>query len=300
MAVIIQKNDPLSAAAQTLGGIAQQRTMQQELQRQAAQQQLENAFRQQQLSMEQSNADRDYKLQKGQADSSMRARGVDPDTGKPFVLPKELTQLRPNNKGKGGIPSALDEAQHLGAVAAWYDTQGAYDVANSFRAQAASKIQEYKDQQTVANQAAQLAERIRHDKSLEGAAATRAAAEIERVQVELQHNEITAAQGQQRIQIALQNAQQEHNDRIRGQDLEHQDRVRGQDQTQQRAMAAAGRLAQAQLAKQNVNPPTDDPHFFDVYNHFVTNPQDRDAMLQDPKMPASTKAYLQRIQTLLP
>jgi hypothetical protein len=65
--------------------------------------------------------------------------------------------------------------------------------------------------------------------------------------------------------------------------------------------ATAVRSAQGQLKTMfGIDPPSDDPHFDEVLAHFAGNPADRDHMLQDPKMPQSTKQYLMRIRNMIP
>lgn len=93
----------------------------------------------------------------------------------------------------------------------------------------------------------------------------------------------------------------EHGDHVagqavtkRGQDLAHQDRVSGQDrQTAARIATAITTLRRTPGAPPV---PTDDPHFDAALKAFATaSPAERDASLADPRIPASTKRYLQAI-----
>jgi hypothetical protein len=63
------------------------------------------------------------------ADAAQRNKGIDPATGKPFLLPPALSQVAPGNKGK-----AATDAQtlaHLYAYANWLTQNGQTDLAAS-------------------------------------------------------------------------------------------------------------------------------------------------------------------------
>lgn len=64
---------------------------------------------------------------KYQANSALRGQGIDPATGKPFVLPPALTRVLP--PGLNRQPTSTDYASHENALAQFYTSVGASDLA---------------------------------------------------------------------------------------------------------------------------------------------------------------------------
>ncbi len=78
-------------------------------------------------------------MQRRQFSIDQRQAGLD-ENGQPLpapVLPKQLTQIVPLNKGRGGAPSAQDNASHDLALADYYDAHGRPDLAKQRRDTAA-------------------------------------------------------------------------------------------------------------------------------------------------------------------
>jgi hypothetical protein len=112
----------LTALAAAYGGWGQgrqQRTQNQQEQERLNQQQ---AYQNAELTLDQQRAQREQ-------DIYTRNRGIDPATGKPFVLPLPLTQARPNNKGKGGPATDQETLTLLYAQANHYYQTGQTDLA---------------------------------------------------------------------------------------------------------------------------------------------------------------------------
>lgn len=86
-------------------------------------------YQQEQLKQNQEYAD----MAKQQWDYQKRAyqqnQGINPDTGQPYQMPSELTQIRPNNAGRGGPATPEEMLAHYMKVAQWYRQTGQTDAA---------------------------------------------------------------------------------------------------------------------------------------------------------------------------
>jgi hypothetical protein len=83
-------------------------------------------------------------------DTASRARGVDPATGKPFILPQALTQVVPGNKGKPA--TTQDQYNHFSAVARWAYSNGYTDMGDYASGQAKDLLNEMTRAQAEAAQ----------------------------------------------------------------------------------------------------------------------------------------------------
>lgn len=93
------------------------------------QQRFQDQEEQQKVAQGQSYLDLDKQKQQLAVDAYTRNRGLDPATNKPFLLPPNLAQVVPNNKGKAATdPQTL---AHLYALANWYTQNGQTDLAAS-------------------------------------------------------------------------------------------------------------------------------------------------------------------------
>ncbi|HEV7180146.1 MAG TPA: hypothetical protein VIG51_03935 [Candidatus Baltobacteraceae bacterium] len=265
--------NPAQAAADAYSGYAQQK--QQNALEQAARQ-----FQLQQAAQAQQNTNRDFALKKQQAD-----------------LTQQNTQFEQARESAADVLAVkheaaveLHQAQQDALASAKLQLQ-----ADNDRAQYALKVRQI-DQQFklgVAKIASAKTVAEIHASATLGAAQIHAAATIEAAGIHASATE----RGQDLT----------HGDRVRsqnllkrGQDLIHQDRIGSSTRAQEKAIASDVRLGMAALKAKGLDVPQDDPHFNDVLLHFSHNPKDRAAMLSDPSMPASTKAYLQALQPLVP
>jgi hypothetical protein len=82
-----------------------------------------------------------------QQEDRQRNMGIDPATGKPFVMPQSLTQIRPNNAGKGGPASLQDLYNHYSSLAQYYTKNGQTDLAAFAGSQAAETARQLAAQQ---------------------------------------------------------------------------------------------------------------------------------------------------------
>ncbi len=143
---------------------------------------------------------------KHESDLTDRKSGIDPTTGKPFVLPQNLTQVAPNNHGAKATPDQL--IAHLHGLSQFYASQGDFNAANEYRSQIADVYNQQKAQQAIAMQIATLRERVRHDSALESTARARVDAELARVQIAAQRGQIAATRAQYEIGNIMSRAQQ--------------------------------------------------------------------------------------------
>lgn len=128
-----------TAALSYLSGVgrAKQTAADQTLRSREVEQQHED--RQQQLDQQKQEFDETHsynqaqlEMQRSKFAMDTRASGIDPNTGQPLpppVLPKQLTQIVPLNKGRGGAPGPQDNANHDLALADYYDSIGRPDLA---------------------------------------------------------------------------------------------------------------------------------------------------------------------------
>ncbi len=112
--------------------------------------------------------------QKAAHDARMRARGIDPTTGKPFLLPKPLQQIVPGNKGVAMIDPTTGKPYvggaspdqvlaHEEALARYYASTGQMPLANVEQNQVKETLQEEIQKELRAEQMAALNNRIQYE-----------------------------------------------------------------------------------------------------------------------------------------
>ena len=131
----------LTALLGAYGGYGQGR--QQRTQNQQEQERLnqDQAYREAELSIEEQRAKREQ-------DTYTRSTGIDPATGKPFVMPASLNRIVPGNVGPNYKPTLEDTYRHQ---MLWYSTlqgQGRADEAAGWLAQAQETARQMNAQQS--------------------------------------------------------------------------------------------------------------------------------------------------------
>lgn len=132
----------------------------------------QNDAQRRKLEAEQTSAE--AATQKAAHEARLRARGIDPTTGKPFLLPKPLQQVVPGNKGVpmidpmtkkpyvgGASPDAV--LAHEEALARYYASTGQTPLANVEQNQVKETLQEEIQKELRAEQMAALDNRIRYE-----------------------------------------------------------------------------------------------------------------------------------------
>jgi hypothetical protein len=138
----------LGALGAGLGGYAQGREEKQQRQAQADALKQQQAEEQQRLALEQQKAQQAQTLFNQEQEDRTRNHGINPATGKPFAVPWQLMEVRPNNGGTGGPITPQDQLNHLQAWARWYLQTGQTDAAAQTNEQLKAAQTELLRQQT--------------------------------------------------------------------------------------------------------------------------------------------------------
>jgi len=139
----------LTALLGAAGGFGQGRLQRQQTDLDKQRQADTHAYEQAQTDAERAHVGIEQQEEAAKQQATQRNLGIDPITGKPFVIPKPLTQVAPNNKGRAATPEQL--YQHYSNLARYYVGTGQTDAAN-LAAQQASEIQ----RQMISNNALQM------------------------------------------------------------------------------------------------------------------------------------------------